>query len=68
MAKFIVCFMATGGIEIEADSEEEAVRKFNEEILEEDIIENLTANGWDVTEVFEESDEDAEEEIGNGEV
>ena len=56
MAIYTVCFMATGGIEIEADSEEEAVRKFNEEILEEDIIENLTANGWDVTEVFEEDE------------
>ncbi len=68
MAIYTVCFMATGGMQIEADSEEEAVRKFNEEILEEDIIENLTVNGWGVTEVFEESDEDAEEEIGNGEV
>ena len=62
MAIYTVCFMATGGIEIEADSEEEAVRKFNAEIVEEDIIENLTANGWDVTEVFEESDEDEEDE------
>lgn len=62
MAIYTVCFMATGGMQIEADSEEEAVRKFNEEILEEDIIENLTANGWDVTEVFEESDEDEEDE------
>lgn len=63
MAIYTVCFMATGGgIDIEADSEEEAVRKFNEEILEEDIIENLTTNGWDVTEVFEESDEDEEDE------
>ena len=56
MKKFTVCFMATGGMQIEADSEEEAVRKFNEEILEEDIIENLTTNGWDVTEVFEEDE------------
>lgn len=62
MAKYTVCFMATGGIDIEADSEEEAVRKFNEEILEEDIIENLTSNGWDVTEVFEEGTEDEEDE------
>lgn len=62
MAIYTVCFMATGGMQIEADSEEEAVRKFNEEVLEEDIIENLTANGWDVTEVFEESDEDEGDE------
>ena len=62
MAIYTVCFMATGGIEIEADSEEDAVRKFNEEILEEDIIENLTSNGWDVTEVFEEGAEDNEDE------
>jgi len=62
MAKFTVCFMATGGMQIEADNEEEAIRKFNEETLEEDVIENLTTNGWDVTEVFEESDEDEEDE------
>ena len=62
MAIYTVCFMATGGMQIEADSEEEAVRKFNEEILEEDIIENLTANGWNVTEVFGESDDDEEDE------
>lgn len=62
MAKFTVCFMATGGIDIEADSEEEAIRKFNEEIDQNDIIENMTENGWDVTEVFEEGDEDEDEE------
>ena len=62
MAKFTVCFMATGGIQIEADSEEEAVCKFNEEVDQNDIIENMTENGWDVTEVFEESDEDEEDE------
>lgn len=56
MAKFTVCFMATGGIDIEADSEEEAVRKFNEEVDQNDIIENMTENGWDVTEVFEEDE------------
>lgn len=56
MAKFIVCFMATGGIEIEAESEEEAKRKFNEEIDQSDIIENMTENGWDITEVFEQND------------
>lgn len=56
MAIYTVCFMATGGMQIEADSEEEAVRKFNEEIDQNDIIENLTTNGWDVTEVFEEDE------------
>ena len=57
MPKFTVCFAATGGMEIEAETAEDAIRKFNEDMLEEDIIENLTANGWDVTEVFEECDE-----------
>lgn len=56
MAKYTVCFIATGGIEIEADSEEEAVRKFNEEVDQNDIIENMTENGWDMTEVFEEDE------------
>lgn len=62
MAKYTVCFMATGGIDIEADSEEEAIRKFNEETLEEDVIENLTANGWNVTEVFENNTDDWDED------
>ena len=62
MAKFTVCFMATGGMQIEADNEEEAIRKFNEETLEEDVIENLTSNGWDVTEVFENNTDDWDED------
>ena len=33
MKKFTVCFMATGGIDIWADNEDEAIRKFNEEIV-----------------------------------
>ena len=56
MKKFTVCFMATGGIDILADNEDEAIRKFNEEIDQNDIIENMTENGWDITEVFEEDD------------
>ena len=56
MAIFTVCFMATGGIQIEADFEDEAIRKFNEEIDQNDVIENMTENGWDITEVFEEDE------------
>ena len=56
MKKYTVCFMATGGMDILADSEDEAIRKFNEEIDQNDIIENMTENGWDVTEVFEEDE------------
>ena len=62
MAIYTVCFMATGGMQIEADSEDEAIRKFNEEIDQNDIIENMTENGWDITEVFEEGAEDEDEE------
>lgn len=57
MKKFTVCFMATGGIDIWADNEDEAIRKFNEEIDQNDIIENMTENGWDITEVFEEEED-----------
>ena len=56
MPRFIVCFMATGGIQIEADSEDEAIRKFNEEIDQNDVIENMTENGWDITEVLDEDE------------
>jgi len=58
MGKYIVCFMATGGIDIEAKSEDEAIRKFNEEIDQNDIIENMTENGWEITEVFEDNDDE----------
>ena len=57
MAIYTVCFMATGGMQIEADNEDEAIRKFNEEIDQNDIIENMTENGWDITEVFEEEED-----------
>lgn len=63
MKKFTVCFMATGGIDIWADNEDEAIRKFHEEIDQNDIIENMTENGWDITEVFEDDYEDGEEEV-----
>ena len=56
MAKFTVCFMATGGIDIEADSEEDAIRKFNDETDPNDIIENMTENGLTITEVFKEDE------------
>ena len=56
MAKYTICFMATGGIEVEADSYDDAIRRFNEEVDPNDIIENMTENGWDITEVFEEDE------------
>lgn len=62
MKKFTVCFMATGGIDIWADNEDEAIRKFNEEIDQNDIIENMTENGWDITEIFEDDYEDGDED------
>ena len=55
--KFIVCYQATGGIEIDAKDETEAIQKFHDEVDQNDIIENLTENGWDVTAVFEGDDE-----------
>ena len=52
MAKYTVCFMATGGIDVDANDEDEAIRKFHEEVNPDDIIDNLVENGWEITEVY----------------
>lgn len=55
MAKYTVCFMATGGIEVEANSYDEAYDKFDN-VPYETILENLGTNGVDITEVIREDD------------
>ena len=52
MAKYTVCFMATGGIEVEAKDVDEARSKFLCETPYDEIIENLSTNGVEITEIF----------------
>ena len=54
---YTVCFMVTGGITVEAESEEEAIAIARSEESMEDISESLLANALTITEVYEEDDE-----------
>ena len=53
MAKYTVCFMATGGVDIEAENEDEAIKKFNEMSVNEPEIfsETFLQNGWEITDI-----------------
>ena len=52
--RYIITFAATGGMTIEADSEEDARAKFDERLQE--AVDELTRNGIDITGVYEEGD------------
>ena len=56
MAMYTIRFMATGGITVEAESEEEAMIKFYGNDVQDDIGFILAENGVDVTEVYEDPD------------
>ena len=53
MAKYTVCFTATGGVDIEAENEDEAIKKFNEMSVNEPEIfsETFLQNGWEITDI-----------------
>ena len=53
---FTICFASTGGVTIEADSEEEAMKKFESDAIQQDIGNILYQNGIDITEVYEDPD------------
>lgn len=55
MKKFTITFAATGGAEIEAETEDEAIAKFNK-MSDSDLLEELTQNGIEMTEIFEEEE------------
>ena len=57
---YIVCFKATGGLEIVAESEDEARAKFDGRL--QDALEELWHNDIEVTEIFENSDGDSKAE------
>lgn len=53
MKTIVVTFAATGGVAIEAETEDEAITKFNE-MRDEDLLNELNANGIEMTAIFEE--------------
>lgn len=55
---YTICFMVTGGITVEAESEDEAIEYFNSEAGQMEVLENLNENEVDITEVYEEEDYD----------
>ncbi|NMB69756.1 hypothetical protein GYA27_00940 [candidate division WWE3 bacterium] len=55
MKKFIVTFAATGGVEIFANTEEEAIAEFNG-LDGKFLLDEIEANGIEMTDIFEEVD------------
>ena len=53
---YTICFMVTGGITVEAASEEEAIREFESGGYAESIGEALAMNEITMTEIFEEDE------------
>lgn len=54
MKKWTVCFLVSGGVTIEAETEDEALSLFNSEQYDAIVQEELLENYVDVTEIFEE--------------
>ena len=54
MKKFTITFASTGGVTIEADTEEEAIEKFDN-MSEFELSQELSENGIEMTEIFEEA-------------
>lgn len=55
---YTICYMVTGGITIEAESENEAMDRFNSGEFDEQIGQSLAENEITMTEVYEEEDWD----------
>ena len=53
MKQYTICFAATGGITINAESEDEALEKF-EGLSDHDIMCELGRNGFDITDIIDE--------------
>ena len=50
---FTICFLATGGVDIEAENEDEALNEFAD-IDPQIILDTFAMNGWEITEVIDE--------------
>jgi hypothetical protein len=55
MKKFIITYMATGGVIIEAEDEEKAKEIFNN-MDSKDLLDDLEENGIEMTDCFEEEE------------
>ena len=60
MKQYTICFAATGGITINAESEDEALKKF-EALSDHDIMCELGQNGFDITDIIDEGHIEEEE-------
>jgi hypothetical protein len=61
MPKFLITFMASGGIAIEAETEEQAKEKFNN-YPDNLLLDELDANGIEMTDIFEDDSEQEDDE------
>ena len=58
MKAFTICYMVTGGITVEAETEDEALSRFQSGEFDEDIARSLAENEISFTEMYEEEDWD----------
>ena len=58
MKKFTICYMVTGGITVEAESEEEAMTRFNAGEFDEQIGQTLAENEVTFSEIYEDENEE----------
>lgn len=56
MKKYTICFMATGGITVEAEDEEDALNYFNSAEGYQEAIENICENGLTFDEIYQETE------------
>ena len=56
MKHYTICFMATGGIVIDAESEEEAINRFDSGEFDEEIGMILSQSEITFTEIYEEEE------------
>lgn len=59
---YTICYMVTGGITVEAESEDEALDRFDSGEFDEEIGRSLAENEISFTEIYPEDDWDFEEE------
>lgn len=55
MKQYTICYIATAGITIEAESEDEAIRKFDS-MDSFDLSVNLGTNGFNITDIIDEGE------------
>ena len=57
MPLFTICYMVTGGVQVEAETEDEAMERFESGEFDEEVGESLVLSALDVTEIIKEEEQ-----------